>query len=236
MRRGTQLLGLVAGLLVVLAACGGQDSGTESETASGFMFIDPTESHLCESMLESYPPQCGDPSVQLLDLDPETVVALMSPADQQVAPFFWTEYVLGVEGISGTSGLSEVVLTDPVYASGDDGLVLRTADLGIVVGDPVIWPFDFTNGTDSDITLTFSSGQRMDLTMSNENGEVYRWSDDMMFTQAIEEVTLPVGATLPHTLSAESINLPPGTYSAKAWVTAAEAMDLTLTWTVTVSS
>ena len=87
-----------------------------------------------------------------------------------------------------------------------------------------------------DIKLAFGSGQRMDLTLSNEGGEVYRWSDDMMFTQAIEEVPLPAGATLPHTLSAESINLPPGTYSAKAWVTAAEAMDLTLTWTITVSS
>jgi hypothetical protein len=225
----------VAFVLALITACG-SNSGSGTETASGFMFIDPTESHLCESMLESYPPQCGDPSVQLLDLDPETVVALMSPADQQVAPFFWTEYVLGVEGISGTSGLSDVVLTDPVYSSEGESMTLRTADLGVVVGEPAIWPFDLTNNKDEDVTLTFTSGQRMDLVLSNDSGEVYRWSGDMFFTQIVEEVLLTAGGTFPYVLAAEPIDLPPGVYTATAWFTAVETADVILEWQVTISS
>jgi hypothetical protein len=186
-------------------------------------------------MLESYPPQCGEPSVQLLDLEPESVVALMSPADQPVARFSWTEYVLGVEGTSDTNGLSGVVLTDPVYSSEGEGITLRTADLGIVVGEPAIWPFDLTNNTDQDITLTFTSGQRMDLTLSDDSGEVYRWSGDMFFTQIIEEVLLPAGGTFPYVLTAEPIDIPPGSYTAAAWVTALETADVILEWQVSVS-
>lgn len=236
MRPKSLLIGLVAALAVVVAACGGEDNASGSEAASGFMFIDPTEAHLCESMLESYPPQCGEPSVQLLDLEPNLVVALMSPADQPVAPFFWTEYVLGVEGAPDTNGLSDVVLTDPVYSSDGDAMTLRTADLGIVVGEPVIWPFDLTNNTDEDTLLTFTSGQRMDLTLSDDSGEVYRWSGDMFFTQMIEEMTLSGGETFPYVLSAEPIGLPPGMYTATAWVTAVETIDIVLEWQVTVSN
>jgi hypothetical protein len=222
-------------VLALITACGG-NSGSNNETASGFMFIDPTESHLCESMLESYPPQCGGPSVQLLDLRPESVVALMSPADQPVAPFFWTDYVLGVEGASGGNGLSGVVLTDPVYSSEVEGMTLRTADLGIVAGEPVIWPFDLTNNADGDVTLTFTSGQRMDLTLSNDSGEVYFWSGDMFFTQMVEEVLLPAGGTFPYVLTAEPIDVPPGVYTATAWVTALETADVIIEWQVTISS
>ena len=236
MRRQSRLIGLTSALVLVVVACGGGDPGSGTESASGFIFIDPTDSHICESMLESYPPQCGEPSVHLHDLDPSDVVALMSPEGQQVAPFFWTDYVAGVEGSSGTSGLSDVVVTDPVHVSGREGLVLRTADLGIVVGEPVMWPFDLTNGTDTDTTLTFSSGQGMELTLSDGSGEVYRWSSDMMFSQAIEEVGLPAGATHPFVLRSEPIDLPPGEYTATAWVTASEASSIVLTWTTTVSS
>jgi len=234
MRSHFRLMGSVAFLLALITACG--DSGSSGETASGFMFIDPTESHLCESMLESYPPQCGEPSVQLLDLKPESVVALMSPADQPVAPFFWTDYVLGVEGVSDGNGLSGVVLTDPVHSSESEGMTLRTADLGIVVGEPVTWPLDLTNNTNQDITLTFTSGQRMDLTLSDGSGEVYRWSGDMFFTQMIEEVFLPADGTFPYVLTAEPIDIPPGVYTATAWVTALETTDVILEWQVTISS
>jgi hypothetical protein len=235
MRSSTSLISIAAGALILLAACGGGDAASDSETVSGFIFIDSTGSHVCESMMESYPPQCGGPNVKLLNLDPEAVVALMSPDDPTSAPVSWTDYRAGVEGVPEENGLSEVVLTDPVHRSGSDGLVLRTADLGIRVGEPAVWPFDLTNGTDADITLTFTSGQRMDLTLSDDGGEVYRWSGDMMFTQAIEEATLPAGATFPYLLAAEPIDLPRGTYTAKAWVTALEATDVVLEWQITIS-
>jgi hypothetical protein len=223
-------------MALTVAACGSEDSGSDTEAASGFIFFDANGAHVCGSMLESHPPQCGEPSMKLLDLSPESVVALISLGDPTLAPTSWTDYSAGVEGVPEDDGLSSVVLTDPVYESGNESLSLRTVDLDLVVGEPGVWPFDLTNGTDADTMLTFTSGQRMELTLSDDTGEVYRWSDDMMFTQAIEEIALPAGATLPYVLTAEPTDLPPGDYTAKAWVTAAQATNVVLTWDVTISS
>jgi hypothetical protein len=235
MRFQAPLVGIVVASLIALSACGGGDSGLDAETASGFIFIDSAGSHICESMMESYPPQCGEPSMKLLDLDPQSVVALMSPEDPTLATVSWTDYTTGVEGFPDTDGLSSVVLTDPVYTSGSSGLVLRTADLGIVVGEPAVWPFDLTNGTDTDMALTFTDAQRIEVTLGTDAGEVYRWSDDMMFAQIIGEEQLPAGATIPYVLTAEPIDIPPGEYVATAWATALEATDVVVTWQVTVS-
>jgi hypothetical protein len=98
-----------------------------------------------------------------------------------------------------------------------------------------VWPFDLTNGTDTDVTLTFRDAQRIEVTLSTDAGEVYRWSDDMMFAQMIGEEQLPAGTTIPYVLTAEPIDLPPGEYIAAAWVTAFEAADVVLSWSLVVS-
>ncbi len=236
MPRPFKLILLIAVVLLVGAACSSadSDSGSDTENASGFIFLDSTGSRICESLLESYPPQCGDPSVRLLDLDPGSVVALMSPSDPALEAVSWTDYVQWVGGDVTSGGLSNVRILNPTHASGSSGLVLRVTDLGIDAGEPVTWPFDLTNATDGDTTLTFTSGQRVEVTLSDDSGEVYRWSDGMFFTQAMETVNLPAGVTLPFTLTADPIDLPPGEYAAKAWVTATETSDVVLTWNVTV--
>jgi hypothetical protein len=236
MRAQSRLIGLTAAVVLMLAACGVADSGSTTEVVSGFIFIDASGSHICGSVLESYPPQCGEPSVELLDLEPTSVVALMSSEDPTFAAASWTDYIAGVEGDGDGSGLSNTALTDPVYASSSESIVLRTVDLGLKIGEPGVWPFDLTNDADTDMTLTFTSGQRMELTLSDSSGEVFRWSDGMMFTQAIEQVGLPVGATYPLVLRSEPINLSPGKYTATAWVAADEVGKIVLTWTVNVSS
>lgn len=187
-------------------------------------------------MLESFPPQCGEPSVKLLDLKPESVVALMSPEDPASANVSWTDYSTSVQGERGPNGLSGVTVVDPVHVSGSDGLVLRVADLGVEVDEPVTWPFDLTNVADTDATLTFSNGQRLEVTLSDKSGEVYRWSDGMLFTQAIAQVDLAAGTTTPYLLRADAIELPPGEYTAQAWVTAPQASEVGLTWTLTITN
>jgi hypothetical protein len=234
----TRLIGLVIAALIVVAACSSAESdpGADATNASGFIFLDSTGSHICGSMMESYPPQCGKPSVKLLDLDPESVVALMSPSDPTLEPVSWTEYELTVTGDAATEGLVRVHILDPAHLSDSSGLVLRVADLGIAVGDPATWPLDLTNLTDTDTTLTFTDGQRVEVTLSDDSGEVYRWSDGMFFTQAIEKVDLPAGATFPYVLTADPLDLDPGTYTAKAWVTATEASDVVVTWEIVIEN
>ncbi|KYG32358.1 BsuPI-related putative proteinase inhibitor [Alkalihalobacillus trypoxylicola] len=47
------------------------------------------------------------------------------------------------------------------------------------------------NVSQNDITLAFSSGQKMEIVLRNEQGEeVYRYSEGKMFTMAIENKTL----------------------------------------------
>ncbi|GMQ92528.1 MAG: hypothetical protein BMS9Abin12_0004 [Acidimicrobiia bacterium] len=232
----TRLVALVVVALVVAAACTTADSDPNRETDSGFIYIDSEGSHICGSMLESYPPQCGEPSLKLLDLDPDSVVALMSPTDPALAPVSWTDYTTTVEGHKGTNGLSDVVLADPVHSDQTGGFLLRVADLGITVGDPVTWPFDLTNLTDASTEMTFVNGQRMEVTLSNGSDELYRWSDGMFFTQAIEQVELAAGATLPFVVTTDPIDLPPGEYTAQAWVTATETSDVVVTWNIEITS
>ncbi len=192
--------------------------------------MDSNGSHICQTQLESYPPQCGEPSIDLLDLRPDSVVALMSPNDPSLAPVLWTDYQATVTGKTHESGLLEVDVADPVHEGYSAGLILRVADLGMAVQDPVIWPFDLANRTANDLVLTFADGQRIELTLSDDSGEVYRWSDGMLFTQAIEEYSLAAGAVFPFILQGEATGLPAGTYIAKAWVTAPEVSDIVVSW------
>lgn len=234
LNHGRMIILAVGGLLVV-SACASSESNSGADSVAGFIFIDSDSSVVCETVLESYPPQCGGPSVRLLDLDSESVVALTSDTEPTSDALSWTDYRATVEGSAGTDGLSDVVLSDPVYSESDEELELRVADLGIAAGEPVTWPFDLTNLTGDGIMLTFTDGQHVEVTLSDEGGEVYRSSDGMFFTQAIELVDIPAGGRLPFVLTADPIDLPPGTYTARGWITALETGDLVVTWQVTIA-
>ena len=226
-------------MLLMLSACAADDGDEPANPgrveASGALFIETDGTKLCSDVAESYPPQCGGDPTFLLDLRPNTVVALTSPTDPTFAPVSWTDYTLRVSGVKTENGLSNVELSDPVYSSTGDGLLLRVADLGVRVDEPVLFPMDLTNVTDIPTDLTFFSGQRAEVVFEDGSGEVYRWSSDMMFTQAIETIAIEAGATVPYVLTGEPIDLAPGDYTAKAWVTADGAENVVVVWTVTVS-
>lgn len=225
-------------MLLMLSACAAGESDEPAEPerveAAGALFIETDGKKLCSAVAESYPPQCAGDRTVLLDLRPNTVVALMSPSDPTLAAVTWTDYTLRVTGIETDDGLTNVELGDSVYTATGDGLVLRVADLGVRVGDPVVLPMDLTNATDTATDLTFFNGQRTELVFEDASGEVYRWSVDMMFAQSIETITIEPGATVPYVLTGEPIDLPPGDYTAKAWVTADGAENVVVVWTATV--
>ena len=224
---------MLATIAVLATACG-SDTSTGSDVADGFIVIDSNGSQLCGALLESYPPQCGDPIVRLGDLVPDAVVALQSPDDASLAPVQWTDYVLGVSGSIDDEVMTGVQLTDPVAEGASDGLIVRVADLGITVDLPVAFPIDITNATDATQPLTFTSGQRAEVTLSQDGEELYRWSSGFGFTAAIEERFLEAGERFGTVITDDPIDLPPGEYDAKAWVTATEAINVVVEWVVTI--
>ena len=50
-------------------------------TVRGLLISTGSEARLCAAILESYPPQCGEPSVVLVDVDVSTVVGVERAGD-----------------------------------------------------------------------------------------------------------------------------------------------------------
>lgn len=86
--------------------------------------------------------------------------------------------------------------------------------------DAVDFAFTVTNRGTEPLTLHFPSGKLADIVVSNASGEVWRWSDGRMFTQAIESRSLTPGESLIH--EAAWPDPPSGTYTAEAMVTASD--------------
>jgi hypothetical protein len=82
----------------------------------------------------------------------------------------------------------------------------------------VWWAFDVTNTGQAPVDLTFTSGQRGDVVLSEGGVEKYRWSDGKAFTEASER-TLQPGKSLPVVLN-DTLAAPPGDYDLAAMVTA----------------
>ena len=61
--------------------------------------------------------------------------------------------------------------------------------------DSVRFTLQVTNSSGEPVTLRFSSGQSYDFSVRDGAAEVWRWSGDMMFTQALRAETLAPGET-----------------------------------------
>lgn len=221
-------------LVLGAAACGSEAGDTADHR--GAIVIDESGAHLCGSLLESYPPQCGDEIVTLADLQPDAVVALQSPTDPTLAAASWTDYAAGVAGDVDDGVMTNVTLVDPVATAASAGLRVRLAVLPMAVGDGAVFPIDMSNLTDASITLTFTTAQRAEVTLSTTDGEeVYRWSDNLGFAQQITEEDFSAGQTFGATLTADPLDLPAGEYVGKAWITANEASNVVVSFDLTIA-
>ena len=88
----------------------------------------------------------------------------------------------------------------------------------LVAGAPVTWPLVVTNGTGAAVTLTFPSGQQGEVVLTAPDGsEAYRWSEGMMFSQALTEAV--VGARSEVTFELQgTLDVDPGVYTLEASV------------------
>jgi hypothetical protein len=190
---------------------------------------------LCGAVMESYPPQCGEPSLPLEGLDLDGVVGL-SRADPEFGGVVWTDFSLEVFGTMQDGTLTEATPIQAAASVGD-----TTAELSLAVSpNPiprqggVVWLIDVTNLTEAPLVLRFRDGQSADVVLADESGtEVYRWSDGMGFTDALRDQTIEPGATWSIQLR-DKLEVAPGRYLASATVTAENAPEVTLSLGVDV--
>ena len=76
------------------------------------------------------------------------------------------------------------------------GISMSTNKMSYSVGEPIKMTLKIFNYTEEEITFHFNTGQRYDFIIEDEEGsEIWRWSQNMMFTMALGEETL--GSTNP---------------------------------------
>lgn len=89
--------------------------------------------------------------------------------------------------------------------------------------DNNLYRYTVNNQTEETMTFDFTSGQRYDFTLSNEEGdEVYRLSSVSSYMQALGEETLEPGEKLEYDFEIPQIELESGVYILKAWLTPKE--------------
>ena len=187
----------------------------------GFVVATAEQTVLCSALAESYPPQAGGASLTVEGLDLGTLVGLSTTAGQEgMAEVTWSDYWVTLTGVI-KDGVLTVQATPRVIQTTSVDLVIRFSPVSepITSGDTVWWAFDVTNAGNTPVDLTFSSGQRGDVTLSQGEVAKYRWSDGKAFTEAIETVTIQPGTSMPVVLN-DVLALPPGDYDVTAVVTA----------------
>lgn len=105
-------LALLALVVLGLAACG--DGGRDGDPMSiedalradgqtvvvegGIVAMDGGPVRLCYALLESYPPQCGQPALELRGLDLDALELETSAGDPSVSPARWSDRPVRVRG------------------------------------------------------------------------------------------------------------------------------------------
>ena len=208
--------------------------GTQLQVA-GSLIAAGDDVRLCGAIMESYPPQCGEPSLALEGLNLDAVIGLSRP-DPEFAGVVWTDFSLVVFGTMQDGTLTAATPIQAAASVGDTKVELSLA----FSPDPipgqggVVWLLDVTNLTEVPLVLHFRDGQSADVVLSDESGrEVYRWSADMGFTDALWDQTIEPGAMWSIQLRDE-LNIAPGRYLASATVTAENAPKVALSLGVDV--
>jgi hypothetical protein len=87
-------------------------------------------------------------------------------------------------------------------------------------GQAVTWHLEVENRGKDPVTLRFPSGKDGDVVLLRGSSEVYRWSANRLFSQALRDVPLGVGDSHPFKLEERSLAVPAGDYELVAQVAA----------------
>ena len=90
-------------------------------------------------------------------------------------------------------------------------------------GQPAAWRLTFQ--PDREVTLVFPTGQDGEVVLTDASGaEVWRWSSDVLFTQAIRCLVVDAGTPFTAELTGTPLTVGPGTYTATGTLAAQEGL------------
>jgi hypothetical protein len=111
--------------------------------------------------------------------------------------------------------------TGGAVSSSENGLSLTVSfDGPLRTGEPVTWTLALENRGQQALTLRFPSGKEGDVALRRGDREVYRWSANRVFSQAIRDMALPAGARHTFRLEERALPAPAGEYELVAEVAA----------------
>ena len=95
----------------------------------------------------------------------------------------------------------------------ENGLSLTVSfDEPLRTGHRVTWSLNVANRGKEAVTLRFPSGKDGDVVLHQGGREVYRWSANRLFSQALREVPLAAGARHTFRLEERALGAPAGDY------------------------
>jgi hypothetical protein len=228
---------LIALLLLAAAGCGGGDrqgaiggapllTPGEAEgrnglvAIQGFLWARPADGdfRLCETALESFPPQCGEPAIVLGGVDVT-----------QIAGIDFSQNVFWADGVRARGELTDDTLAvEAIELNSTDeasGLRFRMLVPIEVAAGPVDFVALVTNGSPEPAGLRFTNGQSADVVLRDtETGAtVYSWSAGRGFDEAIRDLTVEPGETLRFVLDEAALPLEPGVYDLAGELTGSPA-------------
>ncbi|MCT2535725.1 BsuPI-related putative proteinase inhibitor [Aquibacillus koreensis] len=102
----------------------------------------------------------------------------------------------------------------------DNGIIAGKVVPVLTETNPLLYTYEVANQTEKEITLEFTSSQRFDYAVETKEGEqVYLYSSVASFMQALGEETIKQGGSLEFEINLNELDLEPGDYVLKAWMT-----------------
>lgn len=115
----------------------------------------------------------------------------------------------------------------PVPRNSDQNNELHDLKYQIISGDDEnIINIHMVNKTNGDIVLNYTSGQRYDYYLIQDDEIVYTWSDGMMFTQALQDKVLKPGEYEEYSIKLDELDVEEGEYILEFFSTAQQASEL----------
>lgn len=178
-------------------------------SVQGFFWARPADNEyrLCSAALESFPPQCGSPA---LILDQVNVTELAGVSFNQNV--FWADEVRVSGSLNPETEMTVQSIEFNTYDA-STGLSFRVQVPLETERGRTDWVALVTNSGPSLVEVTFATGQDADIVLTNRDSgaEVYRWSQDMAFTQAERKQNISPGQTVRLVLSGD-FDVPGGLY------------------------